>query len=194
MKKTFLSILFTAGVALFFSSCTKQDDPVFDSPTTIELDLATFTARTSGFPFPIVNRVPLAFGRQVYTSTQAGGAPADPALTRTWLTSNPNAATQRDTVYMRVNLVGPQRSQAQTFTAKVNTSFTTGTEGTHFELVDKTFTIPANSSFGFVRWRVLNPGLPPVPGVSIQVVFDIVGNSEIKANPNYQTLGWLIAQ
>jgi hypothetical protein len=194
MKKTFLSILLTAGVALFFSSCIKQDDPVFDSPATIELDLATFTARTGGFPFPIVNRVPQAFGRQVYTGTQAGGAPADPVLSRTWLTSNPRAATQGDTVYMRVNLVGLQKSQAQTFTAKVNTSFTTGTEGTHFELVDKSFTIPANSSFGFVRWRVLNPGAPAVAGVSFQVVFDIVGNGEVSANPNYQTLGWLIAQ
>lgn len=199
MKKRFLNILIVLLGAVSFTGCIKQDDPVFDSPTTIELDLATFTARTGGFPFPIVNRVPLAFGRQVYTGTQAGGASADPLLTRNWgvvgnANANPNILTQGDTVYMRVNLVGAQRSSASTFTCRVNTSFTTAVAGTHFQLVDQTFTIPANSNFGIIRWKVLNPGTPAIPGLSVQVVFDIVGNSEIKTNPNFQTLGWLISQ
>lgn len=194
MKQRIIIGLVVLFSALSFTACLKQEDPVFDSPTTIELDLATFTPRTGGFPFPIVNRVPQAFGRQVYTGTQAGGAPADPLLVRSWLTANPRAATQLDTVYMRVNLVGPQRASAASFTCRVNTSFTTGTEGTHFELIDKNFTVPANSNFGIVRWRVLNPGAPAIPGLSVQVVFDIVGNTEIPANPNFQSLGWLISQ
>ncbi len=194
MKQLFFKGLILIIGVLAFTGCIKQDEPVFNSAPQIELDLATFTARTGGFPFPIVNRVPQAFGRQVYTGTQAGGVGADPLLSRTWLTSNPRAVTQGDTVYMRVNLVGAQRSAVSTFTCRVNTSFTTAVAGTHFQLVDPTFTIPANSNFGIVRWKVLNPGAPAIPGLTVQLVFDIVGNSEVSVNPNFQSLGWLITQ
>ncbi len=189
----FSFLLLILGVS--FTGCLKQEDPVFSSPTQIEFDLATFQARTSGYPFPIATRVPQSFGRAIYASSpQSGGTAADPALSRTWLTGNPAAATQRDTVYMRVNLVGPQRSAPEVFTCSVNSTYTTGIEGTHFELVDKTFTIPANSNFGIVRWRVLNPGAPAIAGFSAQVVFDLGGNSNVSVNPNYKTLGWLISQ
>lgn len=199
MKQLFFKGLILIIGVLAFTGCIKQDEPVFNSAPQIELDLATFTARTGGFPFPIVNRVAQAFGRQVYTAGQAGGAAADPLLTRNWgvvgnAAANPRIATQGDTVYMRVNLVGAQRSAASTFTCVVNTSFTTAVSGTHFQLVDQTFTIPANSNFGIVRWKVLNPGAPAIPGLTVQLVFNIVGNSDVSVNPNFQSLGWLITQ
>ncbi|GAB4093871.1 DUF4843 domain-containing protein [Flaviaesturariibacter terrae] len=174
-----------------FSSCIKNKDKVYDAQPLVEWDAATYNARTSGYPFPLLTRVPQAYGRNVFTSATAYGAPADPALTRTYVPPAP--ATSGDTITMRVNLVGPQMDHAQTFSVGVEPNFSTAVEGTHFMLLDRTFTIPANSSFGYVRWRVLNPGAFVAGSIpTVNVVFKLNGNSEVAASENYQYIGWNI--
>jgi hypothetical protein len=128
---------------------------------------------------------------------QAGttATPADPTLTRLYVAPANNAASNGDTVRMRVNLVGPQMGEAQTFTVSVNQTFTTGVEGTHFVLLDRTVTIPAGQSFGVARWRVLNPGTPPAGSLpAVNVVFELAGNGAVKASENYKFIGYSISQ
>ncbi|TCZ71007.1 DUF4843 domain-containing protein [Flaviaesturariibacter aridisoli] len=191
--KQFKAILPLLLAVATFSACTKNEDKVFDSQPLVEWDAATYNARTSGYPFPLLTRVPQAYGRNVFTSATAYGAPADPALTRLYVAPAP--ATTTDTVTMRVNLVGPQMDHAQTFAVSVEPNFSTAVEGTHYMLIDRTVTIPAHSSFGYARWRVLNPG-PLTPGgiPTVNVVFQLSGNSEVLASENYKYIGWGIAQ
>lgn len=187
MKKTLLYVSAVLFAAFSLSSCIKQDDIVFEG-TTVEIDWATYNARTSGYPFALLTRVPQEAGRGVITSNLLGGA-IDPALTRTYGTSAP---AFKDTITMRVNLVGRQLSTAQTFQMGIAPTFTTGVAGVHYALVDNSVTIPANSSFGFFRWRVLNPG--PTNGIPVNVVFQLRGNGTIPVSENFQYLGFQISQ
>ncbi|RYY41122.1 MAG: hypothetical protein EOO08_03180 [Chitinophagaceae bacterium] len=197
--KALLPLLLAAAT---FSACTKNEDKVYDSQPLVEWDAATFNARTSGYPFPLLTRVPQAYGRNVFTAATAYGMPADPALTRLYAPLAP--ATTGDTITMRVNLVGPQMGTAQTFPVTIERNFSTAVEGVHFMLLNPngsaatgstTVTIPANSSFGYIRWRVLNPG-PLAPGgiPTVNVVFTLGSNSEVAASENYKYIGWGIAQ
>jgi hypothetical protein len=187
MKKILVLIPF---LALLVASCTKNKDVVYDHDPVVEWDAATFNAKSAGYPFPLLTRNPLAFGRGVYASAPQGtsGVTADPALTRT-------IASPNDTVRLRVNLVGPQMTAAQSFSVRVNQTFTTGVEGTHFELIDRTVTIPAGQSFGVARWRVLNPGTPPAGSLpAVNVVFELTPSSEVKVSENYKYIGFSITQ
>jgi len=169
-----------------FASCVKNEDTVFTQPL-VEIDWATYNARTSGYPFTLFTRVPQEPGRGVYNSANSYGG-IDPVLARTYT----------DTIRMRINLVGPQMSSAQTFQMRVAQEFTTAKEGSattpgaHFELIDKTVTIPANQSYGFARWVVRNPG--PTNNLPVTVVFQLVGNSAVPVSENFQYIGWSINQ
>ena len=187
MKKTF-NILTVAFVLLVsFSSCIKDKNIVFESAQ-VEIDWATYNARSAGYPFPLLTRVPQEPGRGVITSNLIGYPNIDPSLTRLYA----SAAPFTDTVSMRINLVGRQLSTAQTFTVQVANTFTTAVSGVHYLLVDNTVTIPANSNFGFCRWRVLNPG--PTNGIPVNLVFELKGNATIPVSENYKYIGWQIAQ
>lgn len=186
MKKTLLYFSAVLFAAFSLSSCIKQDDIIFEG-TTVEIDWSTYNARTAGFPFPLLTRVPQEPGRGVITSNLAGTASIDPLLSRTYAST-----VGTDTITMRVNLVGRQLSTAQTFQLGVASSFTTAVQGVHFALVDNSVTIPANSSFGFYRWRVLNPG--PTNGIPVNLVFQLRGNGSIPVSENFQYIGWQISQ
>jgi hypothetical protein len=175
------------ALALMFSSCIKQDEPLF-TESVVEFDLATWTAKSGGNPFPIVTRTPSSFGRALLTTNNpATGLPWDPVVTRTNVAPN-------DTVRMRINVVGPQSSSPQVINVRVASNFSTATPGVHFDLLDTQVTIPANSSFGVARWVVRNPGPPAVAGTSVLAVFELVGNDTFKPSENFKYLGWLIAQ
>ncbi len=176
-----------AGVVLAtLSGCIKNDDIII-SRNEVEIDWAAYNARTSGYPFTLFTRVPLEPGRGVYNSANSYGG-IDPLLTRTYT----------DTIRMRINLTGPQLSTPQTFEMRVDPTYTTAVEGgagalgAHFQLIDRTVTIPANSSFGFCRWVVRNPG--PSNNLPVTVCYRLVGNAQIKVAENYQYIGWSISQ
>jgi hypothetical protein len=165
-------------IAFFMSSCIKHEEPLFTDGL-VEFDLSTYTAKTGGNPFPIVNRAPTSFGRALLT--------IDPIVTRTLVAPN-------DTVRIRINVVGPQSSTAQVVGVRVASNFSTAAAGVHFDLLDTQVTIPANSSFGVARWVVRNPGPPAVAGTQVLAVFELTGNAAFKPSENFKYLGWLIAQ
>ena len=188
-------VLISFAVFLLYS-CKKDENIVFQE-NLVEIDWASYVARTSGYPFTIFQRVPTEPGRAVYNvpftgSSSAGifNVPADPSLVRSRLNT--------DTIRMRINLVGKQQPSAQNFEVTVAPTFTTALEGVtnnsgvHFQLIDRTVIIPANSSFGFCRWVVRNPGI--TNNLPVTVVFQLKGNSQTKVNENYQYIGWSIDQ
>lgn len=168
MKK--LLIFISTGITLLMSSCIKNDIATF-SAAQIEWDAATWNANSAGLTYPMMTRVPI-YGFATPTSS--------PAITRT-----------TGTVRLRVNLVGAQAATDRAFTFKFNQAESTGAPGTHFQPVSGTGTIPANSSFGFVDFVILNPG----PGTgTATAVLELTDNGIFKPSPNYAKIGLSIAQ
>jgi hypothetical protein len=181
-------ILILALLVLSLSSCKKNEDIVFEGAL-VEIDWASYIAKTSGYPFTLFTRVPSEPGRAVYNTANSYGG-IDPLLLRTRAIS--------DTIRMRINLVGKQQPNSQTFEIAVAPTYTTAIEGAtnssgfHFQLIDRLVTIPANSNFGFCRWVVRNPGV--TNNLPVTVVFQLKGNAQTKVNENYQYIGWSIDQ
>ena len=181
--------LILISFAIFLLSSCKKDENIVFQESLVEIDWASYIARTSGNPFTIFTRVPTEPGRAVYNNPNAYGV-VDPLLVRT----RPNT----DTIRMRINLVGKQQPTPQNFDVSVAPTYTTAIEGAtnnsgvHFQLIDRTVTIPANSSFGFCRWVVRNPGL--TNNLPVLVVFQLKGNTQTKVNENYQYIAWEINQ
>lgn len=186
--KILSKLLIMFFVVLTFISCKKDENIVFKE-SLVEIDWASYIAKTSGYPFTIFTRVPSEPGRAPYNTANAYGV-TDPLLVR--------GRSITDTISMRINLVGKQQSVAQNFEVSVASAFTTALEGTtngtgvHFQLIDRTVTIPANSSFGYCRWVVRNPGV--TNNLPVTVVFQLKGNAQTKVNENYQYIGWSIDQ
>jgi hypothetical protein len=180
MKRNSSIISFALIICLFLSSCIKNKDVIWTG-SIVEFDVAAYTTKAGGLPFPLLNRVPTGYGRGL-------NATLDPA------TINRANVAPNDTIRMRVNLVGAQKSSPQVVTVKLAPNFSTAVAGTHFDLLDTQVTIPANSSFGFARWVIRNPGPPAVTLTAVQVVFELVGNSDVKASENFKYVGWLIQQ
>ncbi len=90
----------------------------------------------------------------------------------------------------RINLVGPQRANAETIKVSIDPA-TTATEGTHFKLVSNNVTIPANESFGNCQIDIL--AAPAQAGKTVNVVLVLEGNgTDIKPNENFKKLGFTI--
>jgi hypothetical protein len=98
-------------------------------------------------------------------------------------TSSANAKVT-DTVL--VQLIGEQRSTPTVINYAINAS-STAVEGTNYTLKPagaRSVTIPANSSFGYIIFDVNNA--LTTAGTSAKVVFDLLGNDEVKASTNYK--------
>ena len=183
MKKIINSILIACALTIGLSSCIKNEDIVWNN-VVVEWDLATYQSKATGVPYPVVGNVPTNYGRAVLLAGNAFGAPADPALNRSYT----------PIITMRVNLVGSPSSTQQVLNVRPSANFSTAVEGTHYQLLDRTCVIPKDSSFGYVRWQVINPGTPAPGTPAMRVVFELQGNSAIKPSENFKYLGWNIAQ
>lgn len=165
-------ILFAISCLSFFLTGCIKNDPVLYEQSKIEFDAATWNANAVGQTYPILSREP-AFGFATPTSA--------PALTR--VTAN--------SFNVRVNLVGPQKHVPSDFTYIIN-SASTATAGTHFETLSGTGTIPADSSFGIIQIKVLDPGVSsPIPAI---LVLELTTNTNFGASVNYAKLGLSISQ
>ncbi|WP_131537845.1 DUF4843 domain-containing protein [Pedobacter nototheniae] len=160
-------ILFTG---LILASCNKNKDYLF-TDTLVEWDASAYNANASGLTYPILTRMP-GYGRAAIST--------DPTITRS-----------SGTVTFRVNLVGAQRSTDTNISYVVN-SASTAIAGTHYVAPSGTFTIPANSSFGYVTITILNPGASTAGAKTL--ILDLTGNAEISPSANEKTLGFSIAQ
>lgn len=174
--KRITSILTTAVLALVvFSGCIKNDDIVWEG-SVVEWDLASYQAKPAGLPFPLLNNIPVVFGRAVQTG--------DPQSNRLFSSE----------IRLRVNLVGRPRTSDLQIPVVVNTTYTTAVSGTHFQLIDNVCTIPKDSSFGYVRWRILNPGAPAPAQTSPRVIFELRGSGEVRPSENFKMIGWNLIQ
>ena len=196
MKKInqFIAILFTL---LILSSCIKNE-PVIVSSKHAEFDATALNSNAAGLTYPIISRVP-AYGR----------------------VSNALDSTLRryqQTIRVRVNLVGAQSAQSETvgyevftstspittyfmprtipgqtpFSDTATLSITHAVVGTHFTALSGTLTIPANSSFGFLDFPILNAG--PMAASGRFIGLRLNDNGTIKASFNYRDLGLVIDQ
>jgi len=180
MKKNISICCIALSLCMFLSSCIKNEDIKW-SGSIVEFDVATYTTKSGGLPFPLLNRVPTGYGRSL-------NATLDPTLI------NRANVAPNDTIRMRINLVSAQKSTPQIVTVSVAPNFSTAVAGVHYDLLDAAVTIPANSNFGFARWVIRNPGAPAVPGTVAQVVFLLGGNADVKVSENFKYVGWLITQ
>ena len=168
MKK--LLIFISTGITLLMTSCIKNDIATF-SAAQIEWDAASWNANSAGRTYPLMTRVPI-YGFATGTSA--------PLITRT-----------TGTIRLRVNVVGAQAATDRAFTFKFNQAESTGAPGTHFQAVTGTGTIPANSSYGFVDFVVLNPGAGTGTATA---VLELTENGVFKPSTNYAKIGLSIAQ
>ncbi|WP_345955506.1 hypothetical protein [Mucilaginibacter sp. PAMB04168] len=89
---------------------------------------------------------------------------------------------------VKVQLVGPQRSTAAELNYTVDAS-STAVAGTHYTIANTgKLTLPANSSFGWIRVNLI-PGSIPTNSTANQrkLVLKLDGNSELPASVNYRT-------
>lgn len=173
MKKIVIFILLLTSV-FSYSSCIKNEDTIFTG-VAVEMDAATWNANAPGVNYPILSRMP-AEGR-----ASASANTADSIITR----------RQSTPIQLRVNLVGAQRSEPVEVSYEVVPTATTAVAGTHYATLPGKVTIPANSSFGYIEVRILNPGASTT---SRDLVIRIVGGPNVTVNQNYNTVGLRISQ
>jgi hypothetical protein len=163
MKK--LLIIFAAATSLLSTGCIKNDIATF-TDAQIEWDAATWNANATGLTYPLMIRVP------VYNFATTTAAPL---ITRS-----------TGTIRLRVNLIGAQTATDRSFTFKFNQAESSGVPGTHFQPVSGTGTIPANSSFGFVDFVIINGG--PGSGTATAVL-ELTQNESFKPSFNEAKIG-----
>ena len=87
---------------------------------------------------------------------------------------------------VKVQVIGAQLSSAQTLSYNIDAS-STAVAGTHYSIPNSgTFTLPANSSFGYIRINLV-PGSIASSATTSQktLVLNLTGNSALPASPNY---------
>ena len=171
MKNFRNTILMLAIVTAFLSTgCIKNEIATFNGAQ-IEWDASSWNSNAAGLTYPMMIRVP------IYNAATPNSSPF---ITRT-----------TGTIRLRVNVVGAQAATDRAFTFKFNQAESTGAPGTHFQAVTGTGTIPANSSFGFVDFVVLNPGAGTGTATA---VLELTENTVFKPATNYAKIGLSIAQ
>lgn len=90
---------------------------------------------------------------------------------------------------LKVNLVGPQQKEDVTIAVEVgagaDVSGTTAVAGVHYQLLTPTVVIPANQSYGYLKYRVLDDNLDPALPVAVR--FNLTSTSKGKLSENFKT-------
>ncbi|MBB2146250.1 hypothetical protein GM921_12185 [Pedobacter sp. LMG 31464] len=88
----------------------------------------------------------------------------------------------------KVQLVGAQRTADLELTYTVDAS-STAVEGVHYSLPNKgKFTLPANSSFGYIKINLIPGSIPNNTTTSQKkLVLKLAGNADVPASANYKT-------
>ncbi len=89
----------------------------------------------------------------------------------------------------QVNLVGAHRSSDQVIRFSVDPE-STAVAGTNYDLQGNEFTIPANSSFGFLSVDLLDS--PMGEDESVTLILILEGNNDILPSENYKRLTYQI--
>ena len=176
MKRNFLFLVILSMTVLLGSSCIKND-LVTVKDLVVEWDATVLNTPLTGQTYPVLTRVP-AYGAAVVA--------ANPSITRA-----------SGVIKFRVNLVGAQQSTDQSIKFKavatpvLPAGVAAAATGTHYTITG-TVVIPANTSFGEVEVRVVNPGVSSATPVGL--VLELEGNETVKPSQNYKFLGMQISQ
>lgn len=198
MKKTYLMIMVLAFFAVGMGGCIKND-PVIFTDRQVEIDATALNSNAAGLTYPILGRIP-AYGR-VTSNTST----IDSTLRR-----------QSGTIRIRLNLIGPQLSKAETvsytiFSSPI-TSFSMGATitgqspataagtlavtdavaGTHFTGLSGSVSFPPNSSFAYIDIPILNA--PATAGAGRFLGIRLTNSGTIPPAVNYSELGLVIDQ
>jgi hypothetical protein len=91
----------------------------------------------------------------------------------------------------QINLVGPQRTTDSQVKMTIDPAATTAVEGTHFRIVSRDVTIPANTSFGTASIEILR--VPVQVSSTVNLVLLLEGNgSDILPSENFKRVGYTI--
>lgn len=110
------------------------------------------------------------------------------ATSRILPTGNPAVvavANGAGVVGSQVNLVGPQLAAAETITFRIDPALTTAVEGTNFDLQGGTLTLEAGTSIFQLQLSILNDAALSGP---VDIGIELVGNSSVAANPNFNRI------
>ncbi|MDX2305158.1 MAG: hypothetical protein NW226_20270 [Microscillaceae bacterium] len=83
-----------------------------------------------------------------------------------------------------INLVGAQRSTPVNVTIAVDAAGTTAVAGTHYNLSTTSVTIPANSSFGYIPFEVIDDNIDPNTPVTLSIS---IASSDVEISENYKS-------
>ena len=167
MKKLIVPI--SLLLIILFIGCIKNT-PATNSDSKVEFDAATWFSNSVGVTYPIIAGVP-NFGNNTLAANLGRTSP---------------------TFQVRVNLLGPQRSTATVFNYTVVPVETTAIAGTHYATLSGVGTIPANSSYGYIDIKPLDPGVSSTTPVTL--VLELQTNNSVTANVNYAKIGLSISQ
>lgn len=102
---------------------------------------------------------------------------------------NPVSATLRTaqaTSYeMKIQLIGPHQDVPINVRFEIDTANSTSQLGTHFDFESMNVTIPANSSFGFIRVNAIPQNVTGITTLRVVLTGDDTG--KVKAAENYKT-------
>jgi hypothetical protein len=119
---------------------------------------------------------------EIHEATTSGGLDLTKNYTRTL-----NGLSIRDS--LRVNLVGPHRSSPVNVTFAVDANGTTAVADTHYKFITTggTTSIPANSSYGYIKFEVLDDNFTPGQSVKLKISLTGTDAPDIKLSENYKT-------
>jgi len=167
MRKLLFTTLFALSVFIV-SSCIEQDYVIYDGQV-VEFDATVWNAPVAGQIYPLLTRVPVP--------------------NRAVTTAMPIIRSTTGAFTLRVNLVAPQSSSAQTVNVALVTANSTAQPGVHFNF-NPTVTIPANESFGFLEITTL----PGASGYPVDAVFELQSTGNLTASEKFKFVGVRIAQ
>jgi hypothetical protein len=114
---------------------------------------------------------------EIQEATTSAGKRVNKAYLR-----NTDGNAVRDSI--RINLVGAHRSTPITVNFEIDSEESTAIEGTHYNMIsDASVEIPANSSFGYIYFEVLDDNIEQ--GELWLVKFNITSVSQGEVSPNY---------
>lgn len=102
---------------------------------------------------------------------------------------NPVTATLRTaqaTQYeMKIQLIGPHQDVPINVRFEIDTANSTSQLGTHFDFESMNVTIPANSSFGYIKVNAIPQNVTGITTLRVVLLGDDTG--KVKAAENYKT-------
>jgi len=200
MRKHSILIYTAIACVLFGTACIKQTEKKFQGNTVVEFDATVLNSVAAGVTYPVLSQEP-EYGKPLdLQNTACNFAFTDPFIKRS-----------SGSVTLRVNLVGPVSKETRAIGFKVidvpvssvtfrqtspcaNVTLTTvaATANVHYSLADNKITVPADSSFGYLKINILDAGATASQARTLGIQLD--STQVLLPSVNYRTLAIAIDQ